>query len=161
MSYNSRPMMSHSDSATYRQYTQALEEEQKQQALHNTMPNGTLLPNGFARGATPTNTMLQNDAMALRSVYEKEEEHENPIEQQQQVYTPVENQYQYNQVPTQSQAPTPLIDQANLPPEQVPEPKPIVQIVTSEARDYQKLWKWAYKEACKQRGITVRFKILI
>lgn len=164
MSYNSRGPMAHSDS-TYRQYTQALEEEQKLQAMHNTLPNGTL-PNGFARGATPTNvSMVHNDALALRSAYDKEEEEET-----EKAYDPHsqydQNQYDQSyalndqqQVPSQSQAPTPLIDQQRNQYNQQQEwqitPRAPVEIVTSEARDYRKLWRFAYKEACKQKGITV------
>jgi hypothetical protein len=168
--------MAHSDS-TYRQYTQALEEEQKLQAMHNTLPNGTL-PNGFARGATPTNvSMFHNDALALRSAYDKEEEEEtekaydshsqygqnqyeqsyalNDQNQDDQLYSLNDQQ----QVPSQSQAPTPLIDQQRNQYNQQQEwqitPRAPVEIVTSEARDYRKLWRFAYKEACKQKGITV------
>lgn len=153
--------MTHSDS-TYRQYTQALEEERQQQLMHNTMPNGTL-PNGFAGGVTPTN-VSQNDTLALRSAYEKEEEEEQqPLFDQQTTEYNAQEQYeqysQYDQVPEQAYVPPQIEPTTNEqhPQEQewnqAPPQAPIVQI--SEPRDYRKLWKWAYKEACKSCGITV------
>jgi hypothetical protein len=115
--------MTHSDS-TYRQYTQALEEEEQKQQTNYT---GTV-PNGYTRGATPTNvSMFNNDAMALRSAYDGEE-----------VAVDNENAETYEASE-----------------EWQNQPEAPVEIITSEARDYKQLWKWAYQKALKDRGITV------
>lgn len=153
--------MTQSDSSTYRQYIQALEEENVQQ----TISNGAL-PNGFARGATPTASMLQNDTFALKSAYDEEEEERPTVEQS--TLEPVnynpEDQYkeysQYDQIPEHksssiiAESSTGAYDRGPERSQQPIEATPI-QIITTESRDYRKLWKWAYKEACKQCGITV------
>lgn len=133
--------MTHGDSA-YRQYTQALEEEeQKQQTL----------PNGYTRNATPTKvSILQSDTMALQSVYEKENEDELPQ---------IDDHYDEQRIPSQSEVPTPPIDQPTQPEtyqqQSQNESQPPVEIITSEARDFKQLWRWAYQRALKERGITV------
>ncbi|KAI6208157.1 Phorbol ester/diacylglycerol-binding protein unc-13 [Aphelenchoides besseyi] len=138
LSYNSRPF---SDRRTSQTTTTT-------DTLHQ--PNG-VLPNGYAHGAM-SNNLLHNDAKALQSAYDEPEEVEVYSRNGKDVDTRPSVQFASERLVYDHES----ASEAHI--------EPVEQVTTEQTnetdhpngsqRDFRQLWKWAYKAACKERGIT-------